>query len=199
MLYTAEQLDRSTGDLRIVDLGNWITVTEFGQQYGLGPKKIRSALHHLGMLQVEGKRLRLTSKAVALGYGRRHDFPKKHRHPFDVISPLGQKVIAENWERLIADMAEEKAGKPILKEASAALESFKKGRLGEVTTQMQVCWLRDHFHILTQEEIAALIDTPRPLVNRYVKLQEKQREYAKRQRQGEPQGATIAAATRVAA
>jgi hypothetical protein len=181
MPYTTELLDRSTGDLRFVDLGNWITVTEFGQQYGLGPKKIRSALHHLGMLQVEGKRLRLTSKAIALGYGRRHDFPKKHRHPFDVISPLGQKAIAENWEWLIADIAEEKSGKPILREASAALESFKKGRVGEMATQMQVCWLRDHFHRLTQDEIATLVDIPRTLVNRYAKLQERQREYAKRQ------------------
>jgi hypothetical protein len=97
-----------------------------------------------------------------------------------VISPLGQRVVAETWEWLLADMAEEKAWKPILREASAALESFKKGRLGEVTTQMQVCWLRDHFHKLTQEEIATLVDTPRPLVSRYTKLQERQREYAKR-------------------
>jgi hypothetical protein len=52
---------------------------------------------------------------------------------------------------------------------------------------------------LTQDDIAMLIDIPQSLVNRYAKLQERQREYAKRQRQGEPQGATIAAATMVAA
>jgi hypothetical protein len=54
MIYTTEQLDRTTGDLIVVDLGNWITVTELGKQYGLGEKKIRSVLHHLGMLREEG-------------------------------------------------------------------------------------------------------------------------------------------------
>jgi hypothetical protein len=199
MLYTAEQLDRSTGDLRIVDLGNWITVTELGQRYGLGPKKIRSVLHHLGMLQTEGKRLRLTPKAVASGYGRRHDFPKSHKYPFDVISPFGQEIVAENWRWVAADLQQEKRSKPILKEASDAMASLKEGRSSELTTQMEVCWLRDHFPSLTQDEMATLLDIPQSLVNRYAKLQERQREYAKRQGQGEPQGATIAAATMVAA
>ena len=104
MQYTSEVLDRTTGDLKIITLGNWITVTELGKQHGLGPRKIRSLLHHLGMLQSEKKRLRLTPKAVALGYGKRHDNPKKIKHPFDVISPLGQKVVAENLGWVMEDM-----------------------------------------------------------------------------------------------
>jgi hypothetical protein len=182
MLYTAEQLDRSTGDLRIVSLRDWITVTELGRKYGLGPKQIRSALHHLGMLQIEGNRLRLTQKAVHLGYGRRHDFPKRHKYPFDMISPLGQKVIAENWEWLLTDIAEEKQSKPKLKAASAALSAAKEKRSGEMTTQMDVCWLRDHFPDLTQDEIASLNDSPQSLVNRYAKLQAKQRDFHQRRR-----------------
>jgi hypothetical protein len=51
MLYTNETVDRTTGDLRIVNMGNWVTVTELGQHYGLGPRKIRSLLYHMGMLR----------------------------------------------------------------------------------------------------------------------------------------------------
>jgi hypothetical protein len=182
MLYTAELLDRSTGDLRIVDLGNWITVTEFGQRYGIGPKKVRSVLHHLGMLQTEGKRLRLTPKAVALGYGRRHDFPQKQKYPFDVISPLGQKVIAQNLGWVMEDMDQDKRSKPQLQVASQALESFKVQRLREMTTQMEVCWMRDHFPELTQDEIAGLIDAPQSLVNRYATTEARQRDFHQRRK-----------------
>lgn len=181
MEYTSEVLDRTTGDLKIITLGNWITVTELGRQYGLGSRKIRSILHHLGMLQSEKKRLRLTPKAVALGYGKRHDNPKKIKHPFDVISPLGQKVVAENLGWVMGDMDQEKRSKPQLLVASQAFESFKGQRQTEVTTQMGVCWIRDHFPDLTQDEIAGLVDAPQSLVNRYARLQGKQRDFARRQ------------------
>ena len=133
------------------------------------------------MLQSEGKRLRLTPKAVALGYGKRHDRPKKIKYPFDVIAPLGQKVIAENWAWVVADLEHEKHSKPQMQTASEVLAAFKEGRCGEMTTQMEVSWMRDHFPELAQDEIAALIDAPQSLVNRYARLQERQREHAKRQ------------------
>lgn len=179
MEYTSEVLDRSTGDLKIITLGNWITVTELGKQHGLGSRKIRSILHHLGMLQPEKKRLRLTPKAVALGYGKRHDNPKKIKHPFDVISPMGQKVVAQNLGWVTEDMDQEKRSKPQIQVASQALEGFKGQCQSEMTTQMEVCWLRDHFPKLTQDEIAAVIYIPQSLVNRYARLQERQREYAR--------------------
>jgi hypothetical protein len=181
MLYTTEELDRTTGDLRIVNLGNWVTVSELGKQFGLGAKKIRSVLHHMGMLGSEKGRFRLTHQAVQEGFGKRHDNPKKYRYPFDVISPLGQKVVADNWHWVVTDFDQEKHSKPILREASAALASFKKGRRSEMTTQMEVCWLRDHFPKLTQDEIASLVDIPQSLVNRYAKLQERQKEYLRGQ------------------
>ena len=182
MEYTSEVLDRANGDLKIITLGNWITVTELGKEHGLGSRKIRSILHHLGMLQPEKKRLRLTLKAVALGYGKRHDNPKKIKHPFDVISPLGQKVIAENVGWVMEDMDHEKRSKPQLLIASQILEGFKGNRQGEMTTQMEVCWMRDHFPDLTQDEIAGLIDTPQSLVNRYAKTQAKHRDFHQRRK-----------------
>ncbi len=47
---------------------------------------------------------------------------------------------------------------------------------------MEVCWLRDHFPDLTQDEIAGLIDVPQSLVSRYAKTQAKQRDFNQRQK-----------------
>ena len=182
MQYTNETLDRTTGDLRIVDMGNWVTLTELGQHYGVGSRKIRSLLFHMGMLGSEGGRFRLTPKAVQQGLGKRHDNPKKIKHPFDVISPLGQKVFAENWAWIAADLEGEKRSKPILREASKTLEGFKKGRLSEMTTQMEVCWLLDQFPKFQQDEIATLLEVAPSLVNRYAKTQAKQRDFHKRRK-----------------
>jgi ribosomal protein S25 len=55
MNYTAETLDRATGELKEVSLGNWITVTELGERYGVGPKQVRTILHHMGLLQSEDR------------------------------------------------------------------------------------------------------------------------------------------------
>jgi hypothetical protein len=134
------------------------------------------------MLQSERKRLRLTPKAVALGYGKRHDNPKKIKHPFDVISPLGQKIIAENLGWVMEDMDQEKRSKPQFQVASQALATFKGKRQSEMTTQMEVCWMRDHFPDLTQDEIAGLLDTPQSLVNRYAKTQARQRDFHQRRK-----------------
>jgi hypothetical protein len=182
MQYTNETLDRTTGDLRIVDMGNWVTVTELGQHYGVGPRKIRSLLHHMGMLKSEGGRFRLTPTAVQQGFGKRHDNPTKIKHPFDVISPLGQKVIAENWTWVAADLEGEKRSNTEIQIASEALSTFKKGRRSEMTVQMEVCWLLDHFPKLKQDEIATLLDVAPSLVNRYANLQEKQRDFHRRQK-----------------
>jgi len=67
------------------------------------------------------------TEAVQQGFGKRHDNPKKIKYPFDVIIPLGQKVIAENWHWVAADFEQEKRSKPVLREASKALLTFKRG------------------------------------------------------------------------
>jgi hypothetical protein len=175
MHYTTEQLDRSTGELHVVSLGDWITLTELGERYGVGERKIRTILHHLGMLQPEGGRYRLTTHAIAQGFGKRHDNPKKHQHPFDVISPLGQQIIAENWGWVIADLEQDRRSTPRLRAASGALEEFRKSRAVEPTTQMEVCWLTDHFAKLTPCEIAYVVGVPHPQVYRYSNLRFEQR------------------------
>jgi hypothetical protein len=188
MHYTTEQLDRSTGELHLASLGEWITLTELGKQYGVGERKIRTILHHLGMLQPEGGRYRLTARAIEQGFGKRHDNPKKHQYPFDVISPLGQQIIAENWDWVVTDLEQKKRSTPRLRAASDALEEFKKARSSQLTTQMDVCWLTDHFPKLTPCEIAQIVGVPHPQVYRYSRIRSKQRDFWHRlqQREGLP-------------
>jgi hypothetical protein len=128
MHYTAEVLDRATGDLNEVSLGDWITVTELGERYGVGSKKVRSILHHIGLLQSEGQhgRYRLTPRAVEQGLGKRIDRSRKSKWPFDVISPEGQRLIAMAWDEAVADLERERLNDPIVHAADVALQSFKE-------------------------------------------------------------------------
>lgn len=184
MHYTTEILDRTTGELKEVSLGHWITVTELGEQYGVGSKKVRSILHHMGLLQSEGQHghYRLTPCAVKQGLGKRIEKSKRSKWPFDVISPEGQKLIAENWQTIVAEIETERAETPALKVAGEGLARFKHGRVSEPTTQMETCWLLDHFPDLPLEGIANLIGVQRPLVSRYANLRSKQHAFAKRLR-----------------
>jgi predicted XRE-type DNA-binding protein len=180
--YTTEILGRSTGDLKDVSLGDWITITELGERYGVGSKKIRSILHHLGLLQSKGKhgRYRLTPHAVELELGKRIDKPKKSKWPFDVISPEGQRLIAAVWDETVADLERERLSDPIVHTADAALQTFKAQRASSLETQQEVCWLLDHFDTLTFQQIADLLGVQRPLVSRYASLQKEQREFHSR-------------------
>jgi hypothetical protein len=182
MHYTTEILDRATGDLKEVSLGDWIPVTELGDRYGVGRKQVRSILHHMGLLYSEGRHghYRLTPRAVEQGLGKRIDKPRKSKYPFDVISPEGQKLIAENWQAVVAEMNIEKVATPLLRAASDGLTHFRNSKVSEPTTQMEVCWLIDHFPNLSMTDIGTLIGVERPLVSRYANLRFKQLEFAKR-------------------
>lgn len=184
MNYTAEVLDRTTGDLKEVSLGDWITVTELGEQYGVGSKKVRSILHHMGLLQSEGQhgRYRLTLHAVEQGLGKRIDKAKNSKWPFDVISPEGQRLIALVWRETVTDFERERLSEPIVRSADAALQAFKAQRSSALETQQEVCWLLDHYRDLSLQQIADLLGVQRPLVSRYANLREKQREFHRRQK-----------------
>jgi hypothetical protein len=170
--------------MKEVSLGDWITVTELGERYGVGSKKIRSILHHMGLLQSEGQhgRYRLTPHAVEQGLGKRIEKTRKSKWPFDVISPEGQKLIASFWNETVADMETERFATPLLQVANDGLARFRSSRTADPTTQMEVCWLLDHFPSLTMQDMSILISVERPLVSRYAKLRFKQLTFAKRLR-----------------
>ncbi len=182
--YTSEVLDRATGDLKEVSLGDWITVTELGERYSVGRRKVRSILHHMGLLQSEGQhgRYRLSPKAVEQGLGIRHDNPRRSKYPFDVISPEGQRLIESIWDETVADLERERLDDPLVRSANAALQEFQALSHTTMTTQEEVCWLIIRFPDLTYQQIANLLGVQRPLVSRYANLQKRQINYRERQK-----------------
>lgn len=185
MIYNREILDRSTGKLAIVPIGDWITVTELGNRYGVGPRKVRAILHHMGILQAERGHYRLPFWAVERGLGRRHDRPKSG-YAFDVISPLGQQLIDEVWEETVADYEADLRADARIDMARAALDTFKAYRKHPMTAQEEVCWLLDYTeksrHEMTFEAIAKTIGVDRALVSRYAKRRARDKGFWRRWR-----------------
>jgi hypothetical protein len=182
MLYTREILDRSTGQLNTVLIGDWITVTELGKRHGVGERRVRAILYHMGLLHREGRSYRLPRWAVEKGLGIRHDRPKSG-YPFDVVSPLGQELVTQAWDETAADYQAELWQDTRVDEARAALDLFRTTRIsGTMGTQAEVCWLRDHFSFMTYEAIAKALEVSPTLVRRYAEKQSADREFHKNQK-----------------
>src|SRR3954449_10043024 len=130
----------------------------------------------MGLLQPERGRYRLPRQAVEKGLGLRHDRPRSG-HPFDVISPLGQQLIAEVWAETVADYEDDLRADALIIEARRALDAFKARRWSEMSTQEEVCWLRDHFERMSLSDIARVLEVDRALVSRYAKKQADSRGY----------------------
>ncbi len=173
MLYIQETLDRHTGRLATIAIGEYVTVTELGEKYRVGPKRVRTILHHMGVLAAEGRRYRLPRGFVERGLGIRHDKPRSG-HPFDVLSPKCQALIAEAWTDTVADLDSEDTRS--MRRAKASLDAFRATRRRELTTQEAVCWLCDHFPRLLYRQIADILGVTPQLVSTFTKLRAKQKQ-----------------------
>ncbi|WP_152536033.1 hypothetical protein [Mesorhizobium loti] len=178
MEYTTEVLDRTTGDLKTVSLGSWISVTEYGASKGVGSRQVRAILSHLGLLQEQLEvsksgnsrvtRRRLTNEAVKAGLGK-CIYPKKAgSYPFDVLSPEGQSWADLRWDDAVKTMASEIASNPIATTAKECLDQFKLSRLSDMTPQMEVCFLSDHFSDLLQVDICRITGASPRMVSLHV-------------------------------
>lgn len=177
MLYVQETLDRQTGLLATNTIGEYITVTELGDKYRVGPQRVRVILHHMGVLAAEGRRYRLPRAFVERGLGFRHDTPRSG-HPFDVLSPKCQALIAKEWDDTVADLESEAA--PTMRRAEAALATFRSTRRRELNTQEAVCWLCDNHPHLLHRQIADILGVTAQLVSRFSKLRAQQKSIARR-------------------
>lgn len=174
MEYFTDELDRSTGELRHVSQGHWITVTELGETYGYGTKEVRFVLAKMELLRTEGaathSRYRLAPWAVEQGLGKRIE--RKGKIPFDTISPEGQAWVAERWGDTVQTLEDAKSVPA--RKAEDALGRFRSQRnayrasLGqeEMSTKEMVYWVVDHFPNLSQPEVASVVKVTQPLVNR---------------------------------
>jgi predicted XRE-type DNA-binding protein len=187
--YTVHRLDRKSGALTTVSLSDWIAITELGLRYKVSSRKVWVILRELKFVYIPGadpKAVhRISPWAIEAGYGLLHDPRKGIKHAFDVISPAGQAWIDERWADAVA-VVEARASGSKLQAPRSELKTFQTSRSrSEMSVQVQVCWLADHFAALTQDEMALLLDVSQPIVSRYMNTRADQRSKA-RVRRTEP-------------
>lgn len=187
MEYSEHTLDRRTGELVEVSAGDWITITELGEMKGVGPRRVRTILREMDFLYVEGGRAhnrhRLTPNVVKRGFGKHIPAkPPRVRYPFDVISPAGRAWIECRWSETIAAL-EAKQTRPVIIQATEALNAFRAGRLTDLDVQGCVIWLSDHFPDLTHTEMAGILDVTQQVISRYAGVQSRQRSSAMRRKE----------------
>lgn len=66
MQYTEEVLDRSIGELITRPIGDWVTVTELGELYGVSRIRVRAVLRQMGFLYVTGGQARTGARGSSL-------------------------------------------------------------------------------------------------------------------------------------
>jgi hypothetical protein len=106
----------------------------------------------------------------------RHDRPRKSKYPFDVISPKGQRLIEQVWSEAYDDYEAERRGDGQIAEALSALDAFRRRRRS-MTTQEEVCWILDHYPLLSLQQVASIVEVDRALVSRYAKRRADDRGY----------------------
>jgi len=175
--YTSQLLDRRTGEVMTISLGDFVTVTELGELYGVGHRKVRSILRHMNFLGVEGgrshNRHRILPWAVKQGLGKRIEKGGHIKNPFDVISPEGRAWIEERWSAAVKALERETTGGAV-SEAQEALAQFQQYLGRSMDVQAAVCWLRHCFPDLTHQQIGNILDVSQQLVSRYANLWRRQ-------------------------
>ena len=170
MEYFTEVLDRSTGDLVSVSVGDWITITELGEAHGVGKHRVRAILRHPGVLQVEGarnhQRHRLARWVVDRGWGKRIE--PRHSVPFDVVGPALQQWVAARWGDAVAAVDGERREPE--RRAGAALQQYKVDTGRDLSIPQAIMWLAYHYPDLSQEEVASILNVTRQLVSKYHRI-----------------------------
>lgn len=176
--YTKDTFDRSTGELVTLDLGVWMTLTEFTDLMGLPMKLGREVLQRIGLVGIEGGRFRLKQEHEQGGLGRRNKV-KASKFPFDVLSPAGQHHASTLWDDALKAVLEDRETDGAIGVADNALAEFRQQRHGAMTTQMEVCWLQHHFPGLSTRTIARLLHVTEAIVFKWSALQHKRLKEAK--------------------
>lgn len=184
MEYFSDVLDRSTGELVSVSIGDYVTITELGDLYRFGKREVRSVLRHLGVLQVEGAhgRHRLSAWVVDRGWGKRIE--KRGKPPFDVVGPELRSWVAERWDAAVEEL--DRAATGPASEAAAALLRFQTERSMTLTIPQSVSWLADYWPDLSQEDVAVILNVTRQLVSKYQRIRSARRAELVRLRHTDP-------------
>lgn len=185
MEYFDTRLDRKTGELVEVSLGDWIPLTELGERYGVSARKVRLVLKEMNFVYIPGNHAkaayRLSNWALEAGFGRRIERGKRIKYAFYVISPAGQQWVAERWAGALASVDGRSSG-PELDLPRKALDGFQTARNRRLKVEEGVSWLSVHYPSLSQENIAAILCVSQPIVSRYVNTRRKQLREARERR-----------------
>lgn len=171
MIYTQDILDRKTGELISVSAGDWITIREFAEFLSYGHRQTIVILREMGFLQLEGtgknSRHRVADWLVAMGWAKRHHTKADH-YPFDVINTDAVFWVIDRWEQARADYLQSTCTADV-EQAQRALQAFQINRdRRDMSVQMQVSWLVDHFPKLTQEMIAGVVAVTQQVVSKFL-------------------------------
>lgn len=171
MIYTQDILDRKTGELISVSAGDWITIRELADLLSYGHRQTIVILREMGFLQLEGtgknSRHRVADWLMAKGWAKRHHTKANH-YPFDVINTNAVFWVIDRWEQAKTDY-HEKTYTSEVTEAQRALQAFQINRdRRDMSVQMQVSWLADHFPNLTQEMIAGIVSVTQQVVSKFL-------------------------------
>jgi hypothetical protein len=174
MHYKRPVVDLDTGEKAWLELGDHLPLTDVAKELGIGPRRFRHVLLHMGILQKEWDersrqhRHRLTPGAVRSGFGIRHDNKgfqyDSDASPFDVLSPVGVQYVRDHLSATLAQLAELPAN---VRQAVAALDAAAARRLTPMTPEMKVSWLTHRHPDLTAANIAKALGISEPLAHRY--------------------------------
>lgn len=171
--YTTQIFDRNTGELVNLDLGLYMTLTEFTDLMGVPMKLGREVLNEIGLLALEGGRFRLKEEHARAALGRRLK-TKSSKFPFDALSPSGQSHARARWDAALKSVLERRSRDPDVEGAEKALKEFREQRLGPLTTQMEVYWLLHHFPKLSTRSIARILHVTDAIVFKWSALRQRQ-------------------------
>jgi hypothetical protein len=195
MEYTTTVLNRFTGATEAISLGDWITITELGEMYAVGPKRVRQVLYHMGLLQREttnGKtEYRLTKDAIGKGLGRRNLIKtgRMAGKTFDVISPKGRDLIRQAWEDTITDLDLDSVITHEVQEANKRLNEYDWSRHTHLDKQGRFLWAKYHYPDLTNDQYAFIAGVEVKTIEKYQKIRRDQlaeRAAARHSNLGEP-------------
>tara|TARA_R110002074_G_scaffold402322_1_gene606919 strand:+ start:3329 stop:3883 length:555 start_codon:yes stop_codon:yes gene_type:complete len=174
MNYQSEVLDRRTGELLRVNIGEWVTFTELGQAYDLGARKVRQIMRHLQWVYapVSSSRsaYRFTPESLEAGLGK-HITKSRSGRPFDVVSPFGQEQFLRYLPSALEALGRRETSNIV--EARDALVVFKENRLDRShwTTPIEVSWLAYARPNLSQDDIAQALSISKQLVSSHLRKQ----------------------------
>jgi hypothetical protein len=181
MNYMRQVTDLDTGKKTWLDLGDHRPLSEVAKDLGVGPRRFREALAHMGLLSREWDdrskqhRFRLTPGAVESGFGIRHDNKGFHydpdRTPFDVLSPAGVAYIKDHLSAALAALSELPDD---VRDALGELGAFAARQNSAMTPEMRVCWLTCRYPNMSPSQVAQGLGISETLVHRYRARRERQ-------------------------